>query len=51
MMNKLFNAILQGAGVALGSLLLTKGIEVMQDPVKRAKMKEKFQKIKTTVTE
>ena len=51
MMNKLFNAILQGAGVALGTILMTKGVEIMQDPEKKARLKEKFQKIKATVTE
>jgi hypothetical protein len=50
-MNKLFNAILQGAGVALGSILITKGVEIMQDPVKKAKIKDKFKRIKATVTE
>ena len=50
-MKKLFDAIIRGAGVAIGSFLITKGIHAMQDPVKRAKIKNKFEKIKATITE
>lgn len=46
----IFSAILWGAGVTAGSIAVTKGIEVAKDPYKKAKLKRKFNKIKSALT-
>ena len=51
MIKKIFNGILWGAGVTLGSVIVTKGTEVVQDPVRKAKIKNKFNKIKEAIKE
>ena len=40
------NAIVYGAAVTLGSIGITKGMEVAKDPYKRAKVKKMFKNIK-----
>lgn len=45
-MKKFFDYILMGAGTAVGYFGVTKAIKVLQDPVKKAKLKRKFANIK-----
>ena len=42
-------AIIIGAGMELGSILIQKGVEIQRDPVKKAAIKRKFKKIKDTL--
>ena len=51
MLNRVFNAFLKGFGIILGAELAHKVVDTVKNPVKRAKIKEKFKKIKTTITE
>lgn len=50
-MKKLFTMVLYGAAVTLGSIAATKGVEIASDPHKKAQLKQKIKKIKTTLTE
>ena len=46
-----FNAVLYGAAATLGSIVVTKGVRVLSDPVKKAKLKKNFKAIKDTFAE
>ena len=42
-------AIIIGAGMELGSILAKRGAQIAEDPVKKASIKKKFNKIKDTL--
>ena len=42
-------AIIIGAGMEIGSILIKKGEQIQKDPVKKAGIKRKFNKIKDTL--
>lgn len=48
--NKFFNALVYGAAATLGSVITSKGIKVLTDPNKRAKIKNGFKNIKEAFT-
>lgn len=49
MIKKLFNCVLMGAGVTLGCDLAKKAWELVTDPYKKARIKNKFKKIKEAI--
>lgn len=51
MIKNLFNFVLAGAAMTLGATMVSKGLETMRDPYKKAKIKNKFKKIKDAITE
>lgn len=51
MMKNIFNYVLYGAAMTLGSIVITKGLEVCGDPYKKAKLKQDLQNIKKHFTE
>lgn len=48
-MRSIFSAILQGAAITLGSTLITKGFEVLKNPVKKANLKRKIKNVKDAI--
>lgn len=46
----LINCFACGAVVSLGSLAVSKGVKALQNPVRKAKMKEGFKNIKEAFT-
>ena len=42
-------AIVIGAGMEFGAVLVKKGVEISKDPIKKATIKRKFNKIKDTL--
>lgn len=49
MIKKLFNGVMWGFSVTLGSIVLTKGMEIMKDPVKKSRINNKLIKIKEAI--
>lgn len=51
MFKRFFEYALMGAGTCAGYLAVKKGIETMSDPYKKAELKKKMNKIKSTFKE
>ena len=49
MFKRLFEYALMGAGTCIGYCAMRKGIDIATDPVKKAEVKRKFNKIKDTI--
>ena len=49
MFKRFFEYALMGAGTCIGYFAMRKGIDIASDPVKKANVKKKFEKIKDTI--
>lgn len=49
MFKRFFEYALMGAGTCIGYFAMRKGIDIASDPVKKAEVKNKFNKIKDTI--
>ena len=49
MFKRFFEYALMGAGTCIGYFAMRKGIDIATDPVKKANVKKKFDKIKDTI--
>ena len=49
MFKRFFEYALMGAGICIGYFAMRKGIDIATDPVKKADVKKKFDKIKDTI--
>ena len=49
MIKRLFEYVLMGAGTCIGYFAMRKGIDIASDPVKKADVKRKFDKIKDAI--
>lgn len=51
MFKRFFEYALMGAGTCIGYLSIKKGIDIMTDPYKKAKIKKKIKNVKQAITE